>query len=241
MTVLSNLSVTSQFSLSSKPSGEGRFDSSAQTTTKTENSAGEPAYVTFQAGMGSNANSASAASAIDTIREVNAKLIGTRAKQAPENPIPLTAGTTATAADSPTYLDTPEVKFESDTPPSASPTAIAPTAIPATVIRTQTAQLAAFDQKLRPESNDPSGTPSYFRSDSVGGERGAEQVVSDIASSTPAIQPRQTEFMSTQPIRDINAAESAAAATYQDIISQQRQGLSAQANQNPMQVLQLLK
>lgn len=236
MTVLSNLSVTSQFSLSSKPSGEGRFDSSAQTAAKTESPAGESAYVTFQAGMGSNANSASAASAIDTIKEVNAKLIGTRAKQANDNPIPLTAGTTATAVDSPTYLDMPGVNLKSETPPSASPTGT-----PATVIQAQTAQPAAVAQKLRPESNDSSSTPSYLRSDSVGGEREAEQIVSEVVANTASIQTRQTESTSAQPIRDINTAESAAAATYQDIISQQKQGLSAQANQNPMQVLQLLK
>lgn len=241
MTVLSNLSASSHFSLSSKGSGEGRFDSSAQTTAKTESPAGDPVYATFQPGMGSSDKSSPTASAIDAIREINKALTGTRAKQAQESDLPLTAGTTAAAAESPSYLDTIGVNSESSTPPGASLTAMPSSAVAATAIKAQPLQPIAIEQRLQPESNDSPGTISYFRGDGVSGERGAGQTGSEVVANTATIQTRQTESTSAQPIRDINTAESAAAATYQDIISQQKQGLSAQANQNPMQVLQLLK
>lgn len=241
MTVLSKLSATSPFSLTSKPSAEGRFDSSAQTTAKTGSSAGDPVYATFQPSMGSNDQRSPTASAIETRREINQAFMGTRVKQTQESDSPLTAATAVQAADSPSYPDNLGVNIESNTPPGASPTANPLSAMAATAIRAQPSQPMDIDQRLRQESNDASGTPSYFRGDGVSGERGADQTVSEMVASTASIQPRQAEGTLAQPIRDIATAETAAVTTYADILSQQKQGLSAQANQNPLQVVKLLK
>jgi flagellin-like hook-associated protein FlgL len=107
---------------------------------------------------------------------------------------------------------------------------------------TQTTQPIAIDSKSRQEPNDSSSVPSYVRSDSVSvGDRGAEQTTTEMSSNISMIQPRQSEIPTAQQIRDIATAETAAVTTYADILAQQKQGLSAQANQNPLQVVKLLK
>lgn len=178
--------------------------------------------------MSSSANSSST---IAKIKESNQVSSGTTAKPAKDSESPPLIGTTTQIAEVPSYLNGNGFAAEDDTL----------TTISGTAIKGQSPQLKAIDSKLRLEPAEAVTISSYLRSDNGIGERAAEQGASEIASNAAMVQPRLTESTAAQPIRDFLTAETAAAATYEEIISQQRQGITAQANQSQLRVLQLLK